>query len=171
MSGGGPESVNPYAAPDSSADYAMGSEPFAGNLAERSTRLFAQLLDGFLALALAIPGFILFSMSSSITYAMEHEPLLLYAYVVPLPMLLSFYQWYLIATTGQSLGKKWLGVRILRQDGSLPGFVYGVVLRSWVLQAASSVCGLVNIIDALFIFREDRRCIHDMLAGTRVVKG
>jgi uncharacterized RDD family membrane protein YckC len=29
---------------------------------------------------------------------------------------------------------------------------------------------LYAIVDALFIFRGDRRCIHDMIAGTRVIE-
>jgi uncharacterized RDD family membrane protein YckC len=29
--------------------------------------------------------------------------------------------------------------------------------------------GLLGVIDFLFIFREDRRCVHDLIAGTKVV--
>ena len=29
--------------------------------------------------------------------------------------------------------------------------------------------GIFSLIDCLFIFREDRRCIHDLIAGTKVV--
>ena len=28
---------------------------------------------------------------------------------------------------------------------------------------------LIPFVDALFIFRQDRRCLHDLLAGTRVI--
>jgi len=28
---------------------------------------------------------------------------------------------------------------------------------------------LVSLFDAVFIFRDDRRCLHDLLAGTKVV--
>jgi uncharacterized RDD family membrane protein YckC len=30
--------------------------------------------------------------------------------------------------------------------------------------------GFLPLVDVLFIFRHDRRCIHDLLAGTNVVK-
>ena len=29
--------------------------------------------------------------------------------------------------------------------------------------------GLLGVIDFLFIFRSDRRCVHDLIAGTKVV--
>jgi hypothetical protein len=29
---------------------------------------------------------------------------------------------------------------------------------------------LFHLVDALYIFREDQRCLHDHIAGTRVVR-
>ena len=31
------------------------------------------------------------------------------------------------------------------------------------------VGGLIGLVDVLFIFGKERRCLHDLLAGTRVV--
>jgi len=31
------------------------------------------------------------------------------------------------------------------------------------------VGGLIGLVDILFIFGKERRCLHDLLAGTRVV--
>ena len=84
--------------------------------------------------------------------------------------MLASYQWYLVATTGQSLAKRWFGIKIVRLDGSLPGFVNGVLLRSWVLHALNAVCNFVGLIDALMIFGEQSRCLHDLIAGTKVIK-
>jgi hypothetical protein len=28
-----------------------------------------------------------------------------------------------------------------------------------------------SLVDVLFIFRDDRRCVHDLIAGTQVTKG
>jgi uncharacterized RDD family membrane protein YckC len=30
--------------------------------------------------------------------------------------------------------------------------------------------GLLAVVDVLFVFRRDRRCLHDLVAGTRVVR-
>ena len=44
-----------------------------------------------------------------------------------------------------------------------------MLLRAWVTFFLGIV-PLFGIVDVLFIFREDRRCIHDMIAGTRVIQ-
>lgn len=86
--------------------------------------------------------------------------------------LLLIVQWFLIATTGQSLGKRWLGIRIVRHDGGPAGFVHGVVLRSWVLQAPMWlpwIGSFIALLDVLMIFGTQRRCMHDHIAGTKVI--
>jgi uncharacterized RDD family membrane protein YckC len=85
---------------------------------------------------------------------------------------LAIYQWILIATTGQTLAKKWLKMKIVKVDGTPVDFVSGVILRSWVVQALSAipmVGGLVGLIDALMIFGAEQRCLHDHIAGTIVI--
>lgn len=86
---------------------------------------------------------------------------------------IAIYQWILISRTGQSLGKKWTGIRIERIDGSRVTFGTGVVLRNWVPKVMGAVpyLGMIfHLIDCLYIFREDSRCLHDHIAGTRVVR-
>jgi uncharacterized RDD family membrane protein YckC len=166
--------ANPYAPPTVAteilpleADYGAHGIP-----AERGTRLLAHIVDGLLFIPTLIPGFI----AGGIMLDNGADPddtaaaLLMYAFILPLPLMLASYQWYLTAKTGQSLAKRWFGIRIVRLDGSLPGFVNGVLLRSWVVHALNSVCGFVGLIDALMIFGEESRCLHDQIAGTRVIK-
>lgn len=78
-----------------------------------------------------------------------------------------------ISTRGQTLGKRVMGVRIVRVNGASAGFYRGFLLRSFVggLPGAIPFLGTVYyIVDALFIFRADHRCIHDMIGGTCVVR-
>jgi uncharacterized RDD family membrane protein YckC len=61
----------------------------------------------------------------------------------------------------------------ITMDGSRISFGTGVFLRNWISKLIGSVpyLGTVfHLADCLFIFREDRRCIHDHIAGTRVVR-
>jgi uncharacterized RDD family membrane protein YckC len=82
-------------------------------------------------------------------------------------------QCYLLAQRGQTIGKIVMGLRIVRfEDGTNPGFVKAVLLRTflWALITAIPVVGpLIGLVGILFIFRDDQRCLHDHLAGTRVV--
>jgi uncharacterized RDD family membrane protein YckC len=80
---------------------------------------------------------------------------------------------WLLATRGQTIGKMLLGLRIVRSDGSAAsagkviGLRYGLC---WLLAFIPLVGGLFGLIDALMIFRADRRCLHDLIADTIVVK-
>jgi len=76
----------------------------------------------------------------------------------------------LITVRGQTLGKMAVGTRIvLRRDGSLPGFVRGVLLRVVVPGVIAALCGPFSLVDALAIFGREHRCLHDEFADTLVV--
>ncbi|HKB59724.1 MAG TPA: RDD family protein [Gallionellaceae bacterium] len=81
-------------------------------------------------------------------------------------------QSYFLKKHGQTIGKKIVGIRIVDRDGNLPG-LGRLLFRRYLpicLYNAISVLGtLLAVIDVLLVFRRDRRCLHDMLAGTRVV--
>jgi uncharacterized RDD family membrane protein YckC len=83
----------------------------------------------------------------------------------------------LIALRGQNLGKLLVGARVVRADTGAPaGFVRGVLLRFalpvtliFLLNVLFPLGLLFLLIDYAFMFREDRRCLHDLIAGTKVV--
>ena len=88
-------------------------------------------------------------------------------------LVLYVYQCQLVATSGQSLGKRWKRIRIVREDGTPPGFWRGVVLRSWLLtpfRFIPMLGNVVSLLDALMIFGAGNRCLHDRIAGTRVIR-
>lgn len=75
---------------------------------------------------------------------------------------------------GQTRGKRILGIRLIMLDGRPAGTRTGM-WRMAVSNALGSVSyffiGLIiTLIDALRIFAADRRCFHDIVFGTRVVK-
>jgi uncharacterized RDD family membrane protein YckC len=172
---------NPYAPPTADVDQGLQLQQGGYVLAERGTRLGAVLIDGLLAVAAAAPAgiilaFMVFSASNRMDFGnaeMMSYGMIGVAALMGL-MILAFmgYQWYLIATTGQSLAKRWLGIQIVRVDGTPLGFVNGVILRSWVIGLLSNipfVGPLVGLVNPLMIFGEERRCLHDQIAGTRVI--
>lgn len=129
-------------------------------LASRGSRLGAAVLD---MLVLVVP------LAIAIFGATEDSPALaVLGGLATLGVLV--YQIVLLSKAGQTLGKRWLDIRIVKVDtGENGGFVTNFLLRGLV----NGLLGIIppyGPIDTLFIFREDRRCIHDFIAGTRVVR-
>ena len=89
-----------------------------------------------------------------------------------------FLQALLIALRGQNLGKLLMRVRVVRADtGASAGFVRGVLLRFALpvtlvimLNGFFMLGFIFLLVDYVFMFREDRRCLHDLIAGTKVVR-
>jgi uncharacterized RDD family membrane protein YckC len=159
---------NPYAPPLAAAPPVLAARPAEGDLplASVGTRFAGNFLDGILFIPPLIPG-------GAVLLAGGDDMATVALVVVGVgAALFAAFQWYLVATTGQSLAKRWLSMRIVKLDGSPVNFVSGVVLRSWVLfplQLIPYVGNLIGLVDAVMIFGQDRRCLHDRIAGTKVV--
>lgn len=85
-----------------------------------------------------------------------------------IPMMLVAIQWVLLATSGQTLGKKLFMIRIVGTEGRIPGFVRAVVLRNWVRNLLYMI-PLAWLVDCLFVLGESKRAGHDWIAGTKVI--
>lgn len=151
-------------------------------LADRWVRLGARLIDFFITLLFITPGAIQVGWELLWQLARGETPdetamaqaaggfLLMFAGLL-LPFIV---QVWLLSTRGQTLGKLFTRIRIVRiGTDENPGFVHSVLLRDWVfsLFALIPVVGnIISVVDACFIFRSDQRCLHDLFAGTRVVE-
>ena len=95
------------------------------------------------------------------------------AQALPLLGLLMLAQLCLLAWRGQSIGKLVLRLRIVRKDdGGHPGVFRAFFLRGTVpfmIEQIPFAGFLFWVVDSCFIFRPDRRCLHDLIAGTKVV--
>jgi len=163
--------------------FAAATEPteYAPVLAGRFSRLGAYMLDQLFLLLLAAPGLwlLLKPFIADIAAGKTVNPNQILANILPvLPFLaipiLAFMvlQIVLLAKRGQTLGKMLLNVRIVRLDGTKADIMHVFLIRTMVptlIGFIPMVGGLFGLIDVLLIFREDRRCIHDLMAGTIVV--
>ena len=81
---------------------------------------------------------------------------------------------YLLQRRGQTVGKWVLGIKIVsvKSNRLLPLWKLFLVryLPIVVITMLPFVGIFLAIVNDLFIFRRDKRCLHDHLAGTRVVK-
>jgi uncharacterized RDD family membrane protein YckC len=79
------------------------------------------------------------------------------------------FQVVLLTKEGQTVGKKAMGIRIVKMNTGLNGGFVPNVLRRLITGVLLLVVPMYVLVDILFIFRSDRRCIHDLIAGTQVV--
>lgn len=165
--------VNPYAAPQAEIMPVRSAQ--AGELASLGQRLGASLLDGVAAL----PGAIALGIGAGMQEAPQGDEISSTSLIllgVGAVYLLGYviYNLMRLSTHGQTIGKKWMGIRIARlEDNSNPGFVKAVLLRGFVnglIGAVPLIGAFYSLVDICFIFRADRRCIHDLIAGTHVLK-
>ncbi|MBK8092988.1 MAG: RDD family protein [Verrucomicrobiaceae bacterium] len=98
-------------------------------------------------------------------------------FVMPMNLLLGVGLLNVILLTwrGQTVGKLITGTRVVKhQTGGRAGFISVVMLRSFVMLVLTQTIPGVGLgiwlVDAFCIFRTDRRCLHDMIADTMVVR-
>ena len=169
--GGGAVAVeNPYATPRVAAvraEYpaAAGSDV----LASRGSRLAASLIDGLAAVVILLPAL------ASISFVGENESLstmgVLFAVLSGIAFLgFAVYQLSILVREGQTLGKKAMNIRIVNySDGQIPSAGRLLGMRYFVNSLLGNI-PFYTFLDVLLIFGSERRCIHDYLAGTKVVE-
>lgn len=156
----------------------MVSNPYTGDVAEveaatRWSRFLARLVDGLVCFA-PLPFLFIPCLGAAV------------ALLGWLAILIA--QIWLLVTHGQTIGKKAVNIYIMRTNGGIPNIGWLLVrelsipiavgiLRytghndpSPIGQALQFLLGFVWLIDSLFIFSPTRRCLHDYVAGTHVVK-
>jgi uncharacterized RDD family membrane protein YckC len=191
------EFADPAAAPPVISTSVAATAEVAGGpeLADRGRRFFARLIDWVIEFVCAIPGAMILGPEFLKVIVMagqgqqpdledlDMQRLALGAVVLGVAWLaLLIVQVWLLATRGQSIGKRIIGVRIVRYlDNGHAGLVHAWLLREAVFTAIGFVLGLIpfvgpflfrpafHLTDWCFIFRDDRRCLHDLMAGTKVV--
>ena len=162
---------NPYAAPAAAvADEA----PRTHALADRGIRLAAVLLDGVFVGLSVVPLAIAFFWSLDPGGQPQVGAGQVAGLVVGGLFLLALLAWncILLSRNGQTLAKKLCGIRVVRRDGSRCGLArifFARYLPVTVLGMIPFIGSLVSLVDALLIFRDDRRCLHDEIADTIVV--
>ena len=158
---------NSYSPPQSDVNLGLGSPDGQLPLASRGARLGARILDGLVEsgplILFIIVGTVMSGMNGGGSSPGDRGAVagLLIGIGFLAYLGLFIYQVVRLVNTGQTLGKKWLGVKVVRMDGGPVSFG-SHFLRGLLISMA-------GIIDFIFIFRSDHRCLHDLAAETKVV--
>ena len=168
---------DPYQAPQSTLSDTTWAAHRGEELADLGQRLGAALLDGIIMFVVMVPLMYFGGYFQAILSAMRAGSMpslgLIYGWVGIGFVMFLLVQGYPLYRNGQTWGKKVLGIRIVDLEGDVPPLGQLVLMRYLVGRVLSQIPLLGNlyaIVDVCFVFRDDRRCIHDHIAGTRVVK-
>ena len=169
--------LDPYAAPESRLVQA-GVDAVALPYARPGVRLAARILDNLLYALTSLPAIVAWgALGFPDPETAIGSPVFLggvmLAVLLSLGLLgLTISMW---VSTGQSPGKRALGIRIVREDGA-QGDALILVGRRWALftglRIALACLGLnsiLDLVDALMIFTDRHQTLHDRMAGTVVV--
>ena len=171
---------NPYAPPQAEVRDAPAAPPTKGALATRNLRLAGAIVDSVASAVFVVP-FLLFTgdWTAAISGELSYGTISLGSFASFMAM-----QGYLLATRGQTIGKWLVGTRIVRAgNDEVPTLARTLGLRYGTLALGLAgtlsvpvlagvipyVYVVVGLIDSTLIFRRDRRCLHDLIAGTKVV--
>jgi len=166
---------NPYSTPESELEKKNADTTFDSDfeLAGRGERLVAVIVDTIVRLgiffAIAIPT----GIWDSLMNGKEPESAtLIMIFVVGFVAFFAINA-YLLNHYGQTIGKRLLGIRIANLNGDKTGLwkiIFARYLPIEVLAQIPIAGGFIGLVDALMIFGSERRCMHDQIAGTIVVK-
>ena len=146
------------------------SEPV---LASRWSRLFASLIDTLIMGFFIWPLMYFLGVFDQIMNGQEPPLGLSIAMAVGVITLFLAINYKFLSTSGQTIGKKALSIKIVDLEGKVPEFFGPILIRYLVYSIPGNipVIGqLFSLVNILFIFGSEKRCIHDLAAKTRVVK-
>jgi uncharacterized RDD family membrane protein YckC len=159
-----------------------------GSLAERGARLLAVTVDELILLAISLPMVfgaispLVTRVSSGAADLESLDTMTVLRSMVGGPgttiTVLALIAWciitaWLVAANGQSIGKRLVGIKVVRTDGSRASFARIFLLRNVVNGLPNLlpyVGWLYQLIDPLLIYQESRQCLHDKIADTIVVR-
>ena len=149
-----------------------------GPEASRRKRLWATLID--FGLIGAVAGLVTLAsglFETADAYLGKQLPLRVIGVLIVSYLALNLWP---LARSGQTWGKRWLGLRIVAtqtQSDSAVLPVWRLLVRAFTLLLFSALplfnysLLLLHVIDPILIFTRSKRCLHDYLASTRVVAG
>ncbi len=141
-------------------------------LASRWARLGASIVDGLILVLILLP--VMYLVGIFDTFAAGEEPgfLLMLGMNILTIIVFALINGKLLIHHGQTIAKRLFAIKIVSMDDNQAGSTallkrYGFSMLVTQIPLIGSLIGLVNV---LFIFSSSKRCLHDLIANTKVVK-
>jgi uncharacterized RDD family membrane protein YckC len=162
---------NIYAAPntDPTLPVTSGSPPELATLGER---FLGALVDGLILLPVVIPVYFLTGVSAAAASGAKPGFLITAFNTILIAVIAIAIQYTFLKATGQTIGKKVMKTRIATPEGNKPEMPnllkrYGFMYLLGIIPVGGVI---ISLVDSLMVFKADRRCLHDLIGDTKVVK-
>jgi uncharacterized RDD family membrane protein YckC len=148
-------------------------------LADWGPRVGATLLDWLVVLValvpLVAPGIVLVAVNDGGALGIVLLVLGVLAYVAVSILYAPFFMQRSGARNGQTLGKQWVGIRVVRDTGESIGWGWGLlrefVVKNLLFAGVGGSFIIPTLLDWLWPLWDDQnRALHDMIVSTHVVK-
>jgi len=167
---------SPYQPPRADADsFAPAQDDDAtSHLATRAQRWWAAFIDGLISIAILGPLQYKFGFFDNFPNIQKPTPLVSATWGAVGFGVYCLVHGYFLFRYSQSVGKRLLNIHVenLSDGQRTPGWRL-LLVRSLPITLVSQIPVVgpwLGIFDVVFIFRKDKRCLHDYVAGTVVVK-
>ncbi|MEQ9412012.1 MAG: RDD family protein [Fuerstiella sp.] len=166
---------NPYAAPAEIDDIAL---PGDVQLATRGARFAGAFVDGLIMLPAAFGIYVVaFNLGATGVFGTNMLAAQIAGGLIGAVLASLWYlivNGYLLSTRGQTIGKLTVGTRIVDSETNEILPLWPLFLKRWVVVQLIAVIplfgNLFNLANILMIFRSNRKCLHDDIAGTKVIQ-
>jgi len=162
--------TDPYQTPG--ADLEIQHTITAGELASRWQRLAGAIIDGIIGFAVALPMMFMLGIFEYTRKGVSPPFQLTLVSAVIGFVVFALVHGYFLNKSGQTIGKKVLGTKIVGMDDRQLG-IQAILLKRYlpitVVSMIPVLGGLLSLVDILFIFGKEKRCVHDYIAGSKVV--
>lgn len=161
LAGGPPQAPTGFSPPPSYQSVGYGYTQGGGQLAGFGARLGAALLDGLITgIPFAIVYFIAFAISDALGVIV---------YIAGIVGIAYYFAYFEGGETGQTIGKKQLGIRVVDANTMQPGIGTGRAVGRYFSRILSSfLCALGYL---WMLWDKDKQTWHDKIVTTKVVQG
>jgi len=144
--------------------------PINTERAKFSDRFFANMVDGIIVNT----PLRLMNLALAMVFKSVYFPL--FYLLLELGVFIWYFSYFPYKHNGQTLGKKWLKIRITRLDGQNPtfgNFIFRDAIKNGMVVLISiffGFWGLLWVLTYLLALTKDRQALHDIIARTQVIK-
>ncbi len=139
------------------------------NTASRGKRLAAAIIDIFLVMFCVQPFVQHFNLEQFAENPFNAPPEILFKILMYEVLVFFMLNIFILYRSGQTIGKRLCNIAIVDMTNQKPKLV-ALVFNRYLIQLVMMVLPFLNVVDILLIFfRKDKRCLHDLIANTKVI--